>query len=73
MHGRVLDDSERLARLARLWHEAFVVYETDEGARSWLTSPIPSAGGVPLSMLATQEGAERAQRSIRQLAYGVFA
>src|SRR5438046_7705857 len=59
-----LEDSERLARLARLWHEAFILYESDQGTKDWLTSSIPSAGGVPLSMLATQEGFERAQRSI---------
>lgn len=68
-----LEDSERLGRLARLWHDAFVLYETDEGVRGWLTSPVPSAGGVPLAMLATSEGFERAQRSIMQLAYGVVA
>ncbi|MCC6193104.1 MAG: hypothetical protein IT518_01430 [Burkholderiales bacterium] len=68
-----LEDSERLARLARLWHDAFIVYENDEGTQDWITSPVPSAGGVPLSMLATQEGFERAARSIMQLAYGVFA
>jgi len=68
-----LEDSERLARLARLWHDAFIVYETDEGTRGWLTNPVPSAGGVPVAMLATNEGFERAHRSITQLAYGVFA
>ena len=68
-----LEDSERLARLARLWREALIVYESEQGTKDWLTSPIPSAGGAPLSMLATQEGFERAQRSIMQLAYGVFA
>ena len=74
-HGKrfSLEDSERLARLARLWHDALIVYETDEGTQGWITSPVPSAGGVPLAMLATQEGFERAQRSIMQLAYGVFA
>lgn len=68
-----LEDSERLGRLARLWHDAFIVYETDEGTRGWLTNPVPSAGGVPVAMLATNEGFERAHRSITQLAYGVFA
>jgi putative toxin-antitoxin system antitoxin component (TIGR02293 family) len=68
-----LEDSERLARLARLWHDAFIVYETDEGTRGWLTNPVPSAGGIPVAMLATNEGFERAHRSIMQLAYGVFA
>jgi putative toxin-antitoxin system antitoxin component (TIGR02293 family) len=68
-----LADSERLARLARLWHDANAVYETEEGTRGWMTSRVPSAGGVPLAMLDTQEGFERAQRSILQLAYGVHA
>lgn len=68
-----LADSERLGRLARLWHDARIVYETDEGTRDWLTNPVPSAGGVPLKMLATSEGFERAHRSIMQLAYGVYA
>lgn len=64
-------DSERLALLARLWDQVLMVYEDEAGARAWLTGKVPSAGGVPLQMLKTHEGFERAQRSILQLAYGV--
>jgi putative toxin-antitoxin system antitoxin component (TIGR02293 family) len=66
-------DSERLAMLARLWGDVMMVYEDPAGARAWITKPIPSAGGVPLQLLQTHEGFEQAQRSILQLAYGVYA
>lgn len=68
-----MDDSERLARLARLWTDVRMVYETDDGTRAWLTGHVPSVGGVPLQVLDTHDGFERAHRSILQLAYGVFA
>lgn len=66
-------DSERLAQLARLWHEAFLLYETDEGTRDWLINPVPDIGGAPISALSTHDGFERAQRTLLQLAYGVLA
>lgn len=66
-------DSERLGMLARLWSDVLMVYEDPVGARAWITSPIPSTGGVPLQLLRTHEGFERARRSILQLAYGVYA
>lgn len=66
-------DSERLARLARLWHEAYMLYETEQGTRDWLTSDVPDIGGTPLRALATHDGFERAQRTLMQLAYGVLA
>ena len=68
-----MEDSERLARLARLWTDVKMVYETNDGTRAWLTGHVPSVGGVPLRVLDTQDGFERAHRSILQLAYGVFA
>ena len=66
-------DSERLALLARLWNEVVTVYEDEAGARAWITGPVPSVGGIPLRLLKSYEGFERAQRSILQLAYGVYA
>lgn len=67
------DDSDRLARLASLWAEVMIAYESVEGARAWMTGVIPSLGATPLSLLATHSGFERAQRSIQQLMYGVFS
>ncbi|MEO8134750.1 MAG: antitoxin Xre-like helix-turn-helix domain-containing protein [Betaproteobacteria bacterium] len=66
-------DSERLGMLARLWCDVMMVYQDKAGARAWITKPIPSAGGIPLELLRTHEGFESAQRSILQLAYGVYA
>lgn len=66
-------DSERLARLAQLWYEAYVLYETESGTRDCLTSIVPILGDAPIRLLSTLEGFERAQRSLRQLAYGVLA
>ena len=66
-------DGERLARLAVQWRLAYILYETEEGARAWLRASVPSVAGVPLFAVATEEGFVRARRSLLQLAYGVLA
>lgn len=68
-----LDDSDRLARLAELWQGAMTVFEHEEGARGWLTGRVPVLDAVPLQLVQTSQGFNRARTAVLQLAYGVYA
>ena len=68
-----MDDSDRVARLAELWHDAMVVFAHEEGARGWLTGRVPVLDAVPLQLVQTAQGFNRARTAILQLAYGVYA
>ena len=73
--GSVLstDDSDRIARLAELWHDAMTVFQHEEGARGWLTGRVPVLDAVPLQLVQTSQGFNRARTAVLQLAYGVYA
>lgn len=68
-----VDDSDRVARLAELWHGAMTVFQHEEGARGWLTGRVPVLDAVPLQLVQTAQGFNRARAAILQLAYGVYA
>ena len=68
-----LDDSDRVARLAELWQAAMTVFEHEEGARGWLTGRVPVLDAVPLQLVQTSQGFNRARTAVLQLAYGVYA
>lgn len=67
------DDSDRIARLAELWHDAMTVFQHEEGARGWLTGRVPVLDAVPLQLVQTSQGFNRARTAVLQLAYGVYA
>lgn len=67
------DDSDRIARLAELWHAAMTVFQHEEGARGWLTGRVPVLDAVPLKLVQTSQGFDRARTAVLQLAYGVYA
>lgn len=73
--GSVLstDDSDRVARLAELWRDAMTVFQNEEGARGWLTGRVPVLDAVPLQLVQTSQGFNRARTAVLQLAYGVYA
>ena len=50
------DDSDRIARLAELWHDAMTVFQHEEGARGWLTGRVPVLDAVPLQLVQTSQG-----------------
>jgi putative toxin-antitoxin system antitoxin component (TIGR02293 family) len=67
------DESDRLARLSRLFALAIGLFEGDaEGARRWVTSPVPALGGrPPLAFASTDAGAIEVERLIGRLEHGI--
>lgn len=68
-----VEESDRVARLARLWHDVMMVFQDETGAKAWLNGHVPVLGAVPLQLLATSDGFEQARAAIQRLAYGVYA
>jgi putative toxin-antitoxin system antitoxin component (TIGR02293 family) len=67
-------ESERVLRFARLLGKAIEVLETEENARSWLTSPQHGLGGaVPLEYAGTEVGAREVEDLLGRIAYGVYS
>jgi len=66
-------ESDRLARLARIYARALDVLEDEEKARSWLHKPNRSLGGrVPLKVMDTDIGALEVERVLGRLEHGIF-
>ena len=67
------DESDRLARLARVVARAIELFEGDvEGARGWLTSPVTALGGqTPLEFASVDAGAIEVEHLIGRLEHGI--
>ncbi len=66
-------ESDRLARLARIYARALDVFENEEKARRWLHKPNRSLGGrLPLKALDTDIGALEVDRVLSRLEHGIF-
>jgi putative toxin-antitoxin system antitoxin component (TIGR02293 family) len=75
--GRELDltreESDRLARIARVNAVALEQFGSAEKAGRWLRKPNRALGGrVPLELLVTGEGARVVEETIMRLAHGLF-
>lgn len=67
-------ESDRVLRFARLMGRAVEVLETEQNARSWLTSPQYGLGGaVPLDYAGTEVGAREVEDLLGRIAYGVYS
>jgi putative toxin-antitoxin system antitoxin component (TIGR02293 family) len=67
-------ESDRVVRFARLMGKAVEVLETEQNARSWLTSPQYGLGGaVPLDYAGTEVGAREVEDLLGRIAYGVYS
>ena len=67
-------ESDRVLRFARLMGKAVEVLETEQNARSWLTSPQYGLGGaVPLDYAGTEVGAREVEDLLGRIAYGVYS
>ena len=67
-------ESDRLVRFARLWWLATDVFESDDGARTWLRSPqFGLNGAVPLEYATTEAGARAVEDLLRRIDHGVLA
>jgi len=68
------DESERVARLMRVFVRASEVLESDDKARGWLLRPLGVLGGrTPLSLVASEQGAREVEQVLGRLENGVFA
>lgn len=68
------DESERVARLMRVFVRAVDVLENEDNARDWLARPLRVLGGrTPLSLIGTEQGAREVEQVLGRLEHGVFA
>jgi len=69
-----LDESDRLARVARMYELAVKVYGDREGGRKWLTGTKRRFDGkTALAMLRTEVGEQAVQDFLIQIDEGYFA
>ena len=67
-------ESDRVLRFARLMGKAIEVLETEQNARSWLTSPQYGLGGaIPLEYAETEVGAREVEDLLGRISYGVYS
>ena len=68
------EESDRVIRFARLMGKAVTVFETEENARQWLSSPQVGLGGaVPLDYAGTEIGAREVEDLLGRIEYGVYS
>jgi putative toxin-antitoxin system antitoxin component (TIGR02293 family) len=68
------EESDRLARVARLWELAVKVFGNPDKARRWLTKPkIRFEERTPLTMMRTGTGGDEVEEMLGQIDEGMFA
>jgi len=68
------NESDRIARLARVFGKAFELFGSEEAAREWLKSPAHAMSGeTPIAFCDTEVGARMVEDLIGQIDHGVFA
>jgi len=69
-----MEESDRLARVAKMYELAVKVYGDRDDGRDWLTSSMRRFDGrTALSMLRTEKGEEAVQEFLIQIDEGMFA
>jgi putative toxin-antitoxin system antitoxin component (TIGR02293 family) len=67
-------ESERVYRLARVYAKAVQVLGSEEQAVVWLRHPSKSLGNViPLSLLASEEGARQVENELNGIEHNTYA
>ena len=68
------DESDKLARLIRIYDQAVRVLGDRDKALHWLNKPLRRfAGRPPIQMLRTEFGARMIEEMLGQMDYGMFA
>lgn len=68
------DESDKVVRFARLFHQAEEVFGTADRARQWLAFPQYGLGGaVPLDYAGTEVGAREVENLLGAIDYGVYS
>ena len=72
--GRFMpDESDRIARLSRIYQRATEVFESADSAREWMQTANPSIGfAIPLELCSTDPGCVEVERLLYRIEYGVF-
>lgn len=69
-----LDESDKLARLLRVFNQARSVFGANEKARHWLSTPKARfEQRTPLAMLRTEYGGRMVEEMLGQIDNGMFA
>ena len=65
------NESDHIMRYARLFDRAAAIFETEDGAREWLTTPQHGLNGiVPLEHARTETGARQVETLLGRIEYG---
>lgn len=68
------DESDKLARVARLWEFALKVFGNPDKARRWLTKPkVRFDERTPLGMMRSSAGGDAVEEMLGQIEEGYFA
>jgi putative toxin-antitoxin system antitoxin component (TIGR02293 family) len=68
-----MDESDRLARVARIYELAAKVYGSRDAGKEWLIRPKPRFDEkAPLTMLRTEAGEQAVQEALIQLDEGMY-
>lgn len=68
-----IDESDRLARVAKIYELAVKVYGDREDGRNWLTGSMQRFDGKsPLAMLRTSNGEDAVEEFLIQIAEGMY-
>jgi len=68
------DESERLFRVARVFHRAMEVLGDRASAQHWFETPKPAlAGRTPMELVRSELGATEVERLLSQIEHGVYA
>lgn len=68
------EESDRVVRFARLMGKAVEVFESEEAARGWLSSPQYGLGGeTPLEYADTELGAREVQNLLGRIDHSVYS
>ena len=68
------EESDRLARVARVFARARMLFGDDQKALLWLRSPLPALGGrLPWEFLDTDIGVERLEDLLGRIAHGAYS
>jgi putative toxin-antitoxin system antitoxin component (TIGR02293 family) len=68
------DESERVARLMRVYVRSVEVFEDSGKARAWLGNPLRVLGGKsPIELMMSEQGAREVEQVLGRLENGVFA
>jgi len=68
------DESDRVVRFAHLMGKAVEVFENEEAARAWMSSPQVGLGGeTPLDYATTELGAREVQNLLGRIDHSVYS